>query len=535
MRTDGDSPTRPVTVQRLRLPSSVEMQELAGKISGKAKLKGSTYSELLHALDAARTLTPESPERNKKLQEVLALAKSWLAKRENSKKAKLDHDDGRQALFLRGLIVDLSDELKQQAPVFDKSERPSAALNERDQLEGRALQPDYPAQNLSKDAKKSYHIVVGVYQQEEKFMELHQERTPSVVRSKFRSALLDNAFNKKVGLFGTRTSKSKGGDEIRKGLIHLAEPKDSKQTARKAARAVIERSETAKGESDKLDEEAREKEIERLSGQTGATGHTWVKLVERANGEDRVAWSFGFWPLGGFGNPTKPVPGVVRHPDRTYEHKSEGVAYLPFEIDLKRFEAALGEADRISKSHPDYVAAGYNCTTFAKDVLSKAGLTLPSSQRIFGVKAVHNPNTVFTAMSSNPAKQGESTDVRFADEAAQDRRIRRALEENSNRQRQVEQEQEKYTKLTLAEGLDKIIFWPGDSFASLEHSQEIHRGDLLLPKFKLLDLDETFTGLHPTAPNRRGEDPESVTWRKVLVVDGPETIGWVRADDVTAI
>ncbi len=525
-------PESAIQVQRLLIPSGEEMQQLAGRLSTKAALKKSTYKQLLDELDEAARLKSNPERRREHLEAALKLANSWLAKRTNPKKTKLDADDRRQARFVEGLISDLNAELGKGIGTSNaEAVRPSDALRQRSELEGVAIQPDYHPSPPGESSKVTYHVVIGVYQQEEKFMALHEERTPSVIRSKFRSAVLDNAVNKKLNLFGTRTPKAEGGRELKKGLFHLAEPKTSEQTARKAARRVVDRSDDTKN----LAEEEREKEIDRLAEQTGATGHTWVKLIKRVDGADNTVWSFGFWPLGGFGSPTKPVPGVVRHPDRVYEREASGVAYLPREVDKKAFDSALEEAAKISASHPDYTAAGYNCTTFVKDVISKAGLSMPSGHKILGLKTVHNPNTLYEAATSDASKQDKSSDIDAFDLAQQRMKQERSRQEQASRERAEQEEIDKHPKLKLAEGVDKISFWLGESFNSLEHSQEVWRSDFFDLAFRLADLDEEYTGLHPQAPGRQGENPFEVVWMKVLLVDGPRDkgkVGWVRKDEV---
>lgn len=152
-----------------------------------------------------------------------------------------------------------------------------------------------------------------------------------------------------------------------------------------------------------VDLESRHVGIKELS--SGDVGHTWVALewndpkhVPREIPDKhrnhlkqggKYSDSMGFWPdleglhtpdgegVGYTKNPFKSVQGHMRHPDTAHQGKEK--ASMTYDLTYKQAKKAIEYAD--SKVAAQYSVYFFNCTTFAKNVVEKAGQNAPSMQK----------------------------------------------------------------------------------------------------------------------------------------------------------
>jgi hypothetical protein len=104
-------------------------------------------------------------------------------------------------------------------------------------------------------------------------------------------------------------------------------------------------------------------------------GHAYVEFQE-SNG---TRWTFGFYP----GPGPRPDPmfrrtatGCVVHPDTI--HASCVDHSQVYTVTQAQYQRALSWAQQACQGTPAYDILSYNCTTFARDLLSQADISLPS-------------------------------------------------------------------------------------------------------------------------------------------------------------
>jgi Domain of unknown function (DUF4157) len=123
-------------------------------------------------------------------------------------------------------------------------------------------------------------------------------------------------------------------------------------------------------------------------------GHTYVQFLE-GNGRQ---YTYGFYPAGAIPNENvRNVLGCVRHPDRT--HASCIDDNVTFTLSHDQYQSALNFAQNLCRIGHSY-GVNYTCTTYASEVASAAGQSLPSSRSepmtiyYHSVPPIDNPNTL---------------------------------------------------------------------------------------------------------------------------------------------
>lgn len=127
---------------------------------------------------------------------------------------------------------------------------------------------------------------------------------------------------------------------------------------------------------------------------SGDVGHTFVRFHENSGAQ----YTYGFYPAKDVPNENRRmVPGCVHHPDTSHEACTDDkVNYV---LTKEQYTAALAVAQQMCRAPRDY-GAKYTCTTFAADVATAAGQTLPPSASepttlyYQTVPAIDNPNTL---------------------------------------------------------------------------------------------------------------------------------------------
>jgi|GEM_PF-5297226 len=115
-------------------------------------------------------------------------------------------------------------------------------------------------------------------------------------------------------------------------------------------------------------------------------GHSWVHIKTSVGEREQGKYTFGFWPAAGWPKGLdESVPGKVLNPDHEHEAKvneeltSGERLYKDYPVDGDQVQDALGRAQRLARVAPAYNATRYNCTTFAKDIVTTAGGSWPGA------------------------------------------------------------------------------------------------------------------------------------------------------------
>jgi hypothetical protein len=357
----------PARVQRLA--KRADLEHLAGGLGFFEKWGKGTYKKLLEALEQYQA--DKKPET---LNLALRLATAWVTEHET---AKLGDVDKRRALFVPGLIKEIQTALGTQA-------------------DGRETTPTEYKQRETEGQEKGEAGLKAINKDKESFTK--EKEDPNVQYIFEVKAAIDLPeyleFAKKRTQL-TLESKRK-----------FWQKKSSKDIKQEAARAVLE----SKPEYQQATEQKKDELLRRLMEAGGAVGHTWVKFRIMTQGKVTDDKSFGFWPLAYYASPTGSVPGRVKHPDASDGHHPQEMA-KDYKIGHKQYLDGLMRAYQVLKNPPSYKLIDYNCTKFALDVASAAGVSFPENAfmrvpvaatlGLTSTKA-YNPNALYEALNQDP-------------------------------------------------------------------------------------------------------------------------------------
>jgi len=134
----------------------------------------------------------------------------------------------------------------------------------------------------------------------------------------------------------------------------------------------------------------------------GGTGHAWVKFQTFVGSNMRSIDSFGFGANGNPTHPAKPVPGIVNHPDYSYDDSGGETAFVDYKVDQKDYNKSYQRGLVIEQNPPPYTTFDYNCTKFARELVKEAGQSFPGPMniipRIGTWYKTYNPTSLFTAL-----------------------------------------------------------------------------------------------------------------------------------------
>ena len=141
-------------------------------------------------------------------------------------------------------------------------------------------------------------------------------------------------------------------------------------------------------------------ETEKAEDVKAATvGHTYLEF----RGADGRSWTYGFYP-----NPTTPVTefkwevfGCMVHPDSIHAPCVD--LRETFTVTQAQYQDALKLAQDMCKATPHYHIRDFNCTTFAKLIVEKAGQKLPETKGKVGGSVgltTDNPNTLYDSIKA---------------------------------------------------------------------------------------------------------------------------------------
>ena len=163
------------------------------------------------------------------------------------------------------------------------------------------------------------------------------------------------------------------------------------------------------------DQSQRQQRLEEFTKGIHQVGHTWVRLATYAGGQVKDLHSYGFWPQkvynpdkdemeGGYAGFRSAGPGQVRHPDTEHEGDSNKM-YYDYPVQQAQYQRALALAQERQQSPPPYVLTDYNCTKFAQELMTTAGLGFPGGGLLPG--HIFTPGKVYHALTEM-MKQGDA-------------------------------------------------------------------------------------------------------------------------------
>ena len=285
-----------------------------------------------------------------------------------------------------------------------------------------------------------YKLTVAVARQNPNFLEYQKQRLKLTIKNKLKGSFLGK-------LFG---GKKKSTEEIKK----------------KAAKKAV------KARTPALSDEAVEEEVNKLvQGSVGDNcGHSWIKLHKsQLTAEDTVD-SFGFYPAEVPTHPLVPVAGEVVHPDTQHESvEGEEKLEMDYPINQVQYNKAMKKAEEIKGSSPQYKFAGYNCTTFARDIAKLGGVSMPGKAwvapfvgKAYMPKLIYTPNAVYEAMEKIKQKEGVRAEGSEAEEVEG---LLNPDEEESQIESEVEEEEAPVRTFVLGWDLeDAELRVPGHDF-----------------------------------------------------------------------
>lgn len=498
------SRTSTPTVQRFVTKEAA--MKLAGKPSQKASLKGSTYIQILNLLDAY-----EGADNKKEvLGQLATLCQTWLE----------NHDEKSvRGRFIQGLKSEAQarrvlsgDQLERNLQTIEGL--PSQRAADQAAREANAATPDWANPALEDTPADKYIFTIAVATKFDELLDFAKARAHSTKRNKIRGALTQTP------LFGIRGSKKAGeGDKvIKKGLFKLAAPKSNQAIKEKAAREVLESKK----------EEVNADAIAGIADRSADVGHTWVKFRKMAGSQTKEVYSYGMWPEVGYGHPSKPVAGRIRHPDITHEKApGEKQLFLDAEVSASSFQKGLARAVARLQEKPNYTLSDYNCTAFAKEVAGVVGVSFPKAATVFPAEAskgfrqsILSPNRLYQSMEGMMGKgKGDiSAESSTADllEQTKNEEAARAQEEQLVA---IEQELAAYQQYDATQNVE---FWPGEQF-----------GDLETVRFAPYEENRSVWSMNVQKDFYDPDMGAETTFTKVkAVIRGSIQVGWIRSDRI---
>lgn len=515
-----------------RMPSRADFEQLAGKVSTKASLKGrfgktSSYDEILNCLTRFEK-ADDASERATIAREIRDFCNDWLRGRDGNK----DELESTRGLYIKGLLTEAESLITGQPPtLLNSSYLPTKSAEKQKEREANAGVPDYLSNDPKiRDAEPTRYVVtIAVARQNKLQLDMAYERALSTARNKVRGALT------KLPGIGIRGSKKegKGGEVIKSGIIKFAAPKTPEQSAKKAAKLVLQGT----------NEEVTEADINDLRDRSDQVGHSWIKFYTYVGENIQSIYSYGFYPEEGYGHPRRPVPGRVQHPDRLHDNDAETL-FMDNEVNKKKYEQGLTLAQKQLAAKPDYVLIDFNCTTFAKEISEAAGVAFPSAARVFPgdasrafVQKILSPNALYETLSNQQEKgdskgeiYGKSLDIENDDVSEQfsevDEQARQERVEARN-QAYVQHREEQFSQLGLDNETRAHITRGTNLHVSKDKNEDQpERGAIQIP-IHSFEPDSVTNALWIEKTSDDG------TWTLVKWhSDGEITVGWVRSEFV---
>lgn len=328
--------------------SRAEFLALAGGESAWGWVKGSTYHQLLAALDAYHAA---QGDRGAALDELIRIGKLWEKRHGGETKA----GDMRRGTYIRGLIAEAEAE-KAGKPVGRAFTSPTEEIGSRRRA-GDAVVNQAGAVVQTEGHK--YKFMVRALIEHPLYGRFAQRRAQLVAANKF-----------KVGKY----------------------KKTSAELKTEAAKEVV------LADQPGLADEKKTRELREAADRVAAAGvgHTWV-VLQQTDAHDREVdrKSFGLYPAIALGQaPLEARPGDIKHPDH---HDAQGgnIRERAWELPFDTYKQGLATVGALMRSPPDYTLAGYNCTYFAKVVAESVGVQLPDAYfTLPNLSSLWNPNTL---------------------------------------------------------------------------------------------------------------------------------------------
>ncbi len=240
------------------------------------------------------------------------------------------------------------------------------------------IAPDYSNKDAKDQAPTRFKFSVIAWQDSKIYLDFQKIRAMSTMRNRMRGMAREVP-----GMSNT-----------------IRTPKNSAQIKSKSARKIAERDANYANLDDAKKKEARQL----IEDQSSDLGHTWTRMTAYAGDQIKDIYSFGFWPAKGILNPAQATEGEVKHPDQVHDGEST-LRVMHYDIPAKNYETALRWADKQVQNPPQYKMIGLNCTSWAKLLASKAGVSFPSSGNTFPaepaqgfIQQIYSPNKLYDDM-----------------------------------------------------------------------------------------------------------------------------------------
>lgn len=184
-------------------------------------------------------------------------------------------------------------------------------------------------------------------------------------------------------------------------------------------------------EAERAKEGLAARSLEEFTDGIHEVGHTWVRLDTMVKGQVKERYSYGMWPqkvydpendasFGGYAGFIDAGPGEIRHPDTHHEGDSL-TAYQDYKVGRSSWNKAHSLAVKRYNSPPPYVLTGYNCTAFAREIVTAGGGSYPGSGLLPGFG--YTPGNLYAMILARTEKnrRGARAGGSDADEAITER------------------------------------------------------------------------------------------------------------------
>ena len=397
-----------------------------------------------------------------------------------------------------------SESIEQEEIAPTKPVEKKATTEKLDQI----ATPDWINPLLKDEKPTRYAFTVAVARQNPEYLTFAKERAKITLRNKMRAKFIN---------------KIKG----------IRDPKNSNQIRDKAARKTVEKR-AVQPEGSTIEEE-----VAAMVKRTRQVGHTWVKFTAYVGDDLHSLFSYGFYPEGGFAHPQKAVPGIVDHPDKNHEGGKEGEERIDATTTVggKNFVKGLRRAEDVRKAKPQYMLAGFNCTTFAKQIASATSVSFPSSGSLFPAEPakaffqiLHNPNKLYESLEKKVGTEKKGYRVSNQSEGYGELFYEKMKVEGVRQRQEQTEMQERTTSSTPYEVTNpKAIFFEGSQPGDKDYIHNLgEQYDI-----KLFVTDTTpRTFVDPEDPRQRQFEFLACLYSH----EGrPLKEGWVRADAVSPL
>jgi hypothetical protein len=430
----------PAQIQRL--VSEEDFKHLAGEASTKAKWDSSTYTKILKGLRDYAKATDETAKTGI-LNTLKKECEQWLSGHTNDvggTAKPTENSDIRKASHIQGLLKEIQVALGE---IPNAAATPSEIIGHFKQEQKLSLDAIDKQEKGASNAVR-YQLTLHASIQNPYLIPFAQKRMQLTI---------DNEKNKLKKKFPGSKTPLKSGEEIKQ----------------EAAKQTLEEQESEKFKGMSIEE--RQAAIQKLASASAAVGHSWVKLKAFDAKDTQVKeHSFGFYPMQFYNRPELSVAGQVACPDTKHDKDPDQLA-LDYSLSQEQYKAALNQASNRLKSPPDYKLIDYNCTLFAKEVVTTAGQAFPGNAfmrvptgaiaAFIGLEQgkAYNPNALYESLQAKGAYVPEAATAEEKKRQEEDRARELAAQASDQRDQLSEHPDEEFVLSKDVAGINGSPFF----------------------------------------------------------------------------